>query len=124
MLLDADILVDLLRSHPGALAWWGALAPVPPASGVAALEVLFGARDAAELRRTSALLSGIPIARPEPADAVQAEAFAPLHLSHGIGSLDAVTAALALRLGLPLATFNVRHFAAVPGLTTVQPYVR
>jgi hypothetical protein len=27
-------------------------------------------------------------------------------------------------LGLPLHTFNVKHFQHVPGLTTIQPYTR
>jgi len=38
--------------------------------------------------------------------------------------IDALIAATALGLRLPLVTFNARHFSAVPGLTTIQPYTR
>jgi len=33
-------------------------------------------------------------------------------------------AAVALYHSLPLLTFNVRHFAAVPGLMIQEPYAR
>ena len=50
--------------------------------------------------------------------------FTGYRLSHGLGLVDALIAATALGRGEPLATFNVRHYQAVPGLVTVQPYVR
>jgi hypothetical protein len=50
------------------------------------------------------------------------ELFAKLHLSHSLGLLDAVIAATAIGAGASLCTFNVKHFRAVPGLVTVQPY--
>ena len=47
-----------------------------------------------------------------------------LRLAHGIGVLDMVIAVTAISHGQVLATFNVKHFRAVPGLVAVQPYVQ
>jgi predicted nucleic acid-binding protein len=45
-------------------------------------------------------------------------------LSHGIGTYDILIAHTALELGAPLHTFNVKHFGAVAGLKTIQPYIK
>lgn len=50
--------------------------------------------------------------------------FTRYHLSHGLGVIDALIAATAIEMGEPLATFNTRHFSAVPGLAIIQPYTR
>ena len=52
------------------------------------------------------------------------EQFSKLHLSHGLGLLDALIAATALGHGSVLNTFNERHYRMFPGLTTVRPYKR
>jgi predicted nucleic acid-binding protein len=52
------------------------------------------------------------------------ELFAQFSLSHHLDFADAFIAATALEYGATLCTFNVKHFAAVPGLVTEQPYVR
>ncbi len=125
MLLDTDILVDLRRSHPPALAWIEALAQPPVVSGIAALEFAFGARDANELRDVAAFLRPLALLWPSP-DRQQRALWhlAQLRLSHGVGLLDALTAAAAMGHGLAVATSNVGHHAAITGAATVQPYVR
>jgi predicted nucleic acid-binding protein len=45
-----------------------------------------------------------------------------LCLSHGLMIPDALIAATALSLGLPLYTKNVRHFQMIPSLVVVRPY--
>jgi len=50
--------------------------------------------------------------------------YAPLRLSHNLGTFDALIAATAVENDAVLLTFNTRHFAAVPGLTTQEPYTR
>ena len=122
MILDSDVLIDLLRNKPNALAWYANLPANPSLSAIAVMEVLFGARDLAELRRIKSFLHGLRVAWVEPADFLLAESYARLRLSNGIGILDAITAALAVRVNEPLVTFNVKHFIAVPNLTTIQPY--
>jgi predicted nucleic acid-binding protein len=43
------------------------------------------------------------------------------HLSHGIGFLDSLQAAVAWSSGLILVTDNVKHFRIVPGLIVKTP---
>jgi predicted nucleic acid-binding protein len=50
--------------------------------------------------------------------------FASVHLSHGLGLLDALIGQTAVALQLSLYTFNDKHYTAVPGLQTVQPYTK
>ncbi|MCS6846631.1 MAG: hypothetical protein RMN52_02825 [Anaerolineae bacterium] len=38
--------------------------------------------------------------------------------------IDALIAQTAIALDMPLATFNQKHYAAVPQLKTFQPYRR
>jgi predicted nucleic acid-binding protein len=45
-------------------------------------------------------------------------------LSHGVGVLDCLIAAIAIRLGNPFYTFNLKHFQVMPGLDVQAPYVR
>jgi predicted nucleic acid-binding protein len=125
VLLDTDILVDLIRNHPPARAWFAGLSAYPTVSGIAALELTYGALNAAELRAVEHFLRPFPILWPMDEDVRRAMTdYALVHLSHGIDVMDAITAALAVRHGLDVATFNVKHFSAIPGLTTIQPYVR
>jgi hypothetical protein len=49
--------------------------------------------------------------------------FAAFHLSHNLGLLDALIAHVAVGLSEPLATFNIKHYGVVKGLTTIQPYL-
>ena len=46
------------------------------------------------------------------------------YLSHNLGLEDSLIAATAIGQGATLCTFNVKHFSAVPGLVTEQPYLR
>jgi predicted nucleic acid-binding protein len=50
--------------------------------------------------------------------------FSALHLSHGLGLLDALIAATAIGHGATLCTFNVKHYRAITGLRMLQPYDR
>lgn len=125
MLLESDILIDILRKHPPTLQWFASLRRFPPISGVAALELAHGALDKQEHARIKQFLSSFPTHWPEPADLQAAyDNHAVTRLSHGIEVMDSITSAMAIRLGLPVATFNDRHFKAITGLTTIQPYTR
>jgi predicted nucleic acid-binding protein len=124
-LLDTDVLVDLRRSYEPALAWARSLDQLPRASGFAAMELAVGARDAKELREAEAYLRPLVMVWPSPHNLQYALArYAALHLSHGIGLMDALIAATAIGNDLSIATFNTRHFAAIPGIGVVQPYAR
>jgi predicted nucleic acid-binding protein len=71
------------------------------------------------------LLTLFTVSWPTEADVIRAYmVYQPLRLSHGIGLFDCIVAATATGPGEDLATFNVKHFRAVPDLVTIQPYVR
>lgn len=123
MILDTDILIDIDRNHPNAQAWIASLTALPMISGFAALELLQGCRNKSEMTKVEMFLSVFPIVWPDEVDMNWTFAnFGQFRLSHNIGILDCLIAATAIGLGVPIATFNKKHFEAVTGLTTVQPY--
>lgn len=125
MLLDTDALIDIERLFPAADAWLSTLPALPFVSGFAAIELLNGCHSRADHRRVERFLHPFPVLWPTEADMNFAlKNLTPLRLSNGLGMIDALIAATALGRNLPLVTFNIRHFRAVPGLITVQPYVR
>jgi hypothetical protein len=121
MILDADVLIDLLRAVPQARSWLRGLSILPAISGMAALEVLYGAANTAELSKAQAYIRPFPILWPSEADAEATSRLAPYRLSDGMDLIDAMTSAIALRNNMPLATFNIKHFRSIPGLSTIQP---
>ena len=124
LLLDTDVLIDLIRGHPAALAWLGSLPARPLVSGFAALELAFGSQNAAELANVHTFLAQFPILWPAEVEVAHSLDYAQFKLSHGVGVLDALTATLAVGRAVQLATFNLRHFRAIPDLIVVQPYAR
>jgi len=125
MILDTDGLIDLERKHAPALAWFVGLPGPPSVAGFAAMEIISGCQNGIELSRTLKLLRRLVVVWPDEAALNWAQSeYEALRLTQGIGLLDMLIAATATCLGQPLATFNIKHFAAIPGLTTMQPYTR
>ena len=124
-IMDTDVLVDAVRGHPAALSWLNSLPDEPGLAGMAMMELVEGCANKAELWRIQKLLARYVLYWPTPADCQNALGFlSQLHFSHSLGLVDALIAATTLGQGATLCTFNVKHFAAVPGLTTEQPYGR
>jgi len=127
IIIDTDIAIDVLRNFAAALAWLNSL-PVGEhvvISGYTALELLAGSHNAAEQRSVDAMVSRFKAKWPTVGARERAlQDFRTLHLSSAIGTFDVLIAHTAIELGLPLHTFNVKHFQHVPGLTTIQPYTR
>lgn len=123
LLLDADILIDLARGVPSALAWLATLTEAPFVSCFAALEVLAGSLDKRERRLVERLLSGFPIIYPSQADIDRALwDYSQYSLSHGTGAIDALTASLAFNRGFTLLSRNAKHYKPLPGLKFLVPY--
>jgi predicted nucleic acid-binding protein len=124
MLLDSDIMVDLLRNYPPAVAWLNSLGNAPVAlPGLVAMELLQGCPNSAEQQRVQRRLARLALYWPSAADCNRALSdFAAFRLSHGVGLLDALIGHTAIGRNEVLATFNVKHFGAIPGLQTIQPY--
>jgi predicted nucleic acid-binding protein len=126
LLLDADIVIDILRRVPEALAWLGSLgAEEVGLPGIAVMEVLRGEPNREAVARAQRALRPYGIYWPSMADCDRAlSVYAEAKLTHGLDPFDALIGETAVGLDVPLCTFNVKHFTAIPGLVTIQPYVR
>ena len=124
ILLDTDVMVDLLRQYPPAVAWLDSLGEeeiVLP--GFVVMELIQGCRTRAEQEKVERELGAYSVAWPSPGTCDEAlSVFARYRLSHGLGILDALIGQIAVALDLPLYTFNQKHYAPIPNLKTVQPY--
>jgi len=123
ILLDTDVMIDLLRQYPPAVAWLNSLGNeeiyLP---GFVVMELIQGCRSRAEQEKLERELDPYGVAWPSPTACDQAiSTFSKYHLSHGLGILDALIGQMALSLNLPLYTFNEKHYP-IPGLLTRQPY--
>ncbi len=124
MLLDSDVMIDVLRNHPPAVAWLSGLGNTLVAlPGFVAMELLQGCPNLAEQQRVQRRIARFLVYWPGVTDCNRAyHDFAAYHLSHGMGILDALIGHTAVGKNELLATFNVKHFAPISGLRTIQPY--
>lgn len=124
ILLDTDIVIDLLRNYPPALAWLVSLDDeeiVLP--GFVVMELIQGCRTKTEQEKVNTALQDYSVIWPSTEACNEAlSVFTRFHLSHALGLLDAIIGATAVTLKLPLHTFNEKHYTAIPNLSTVQPY--
>ncbi len=124
-LLDAEVMTDIIRSYPAALIGFGSTDEEIALPGPVILELMRGCRTRREMQQLRRLLIPFAVYWPTPSDSNRAlDSYARGSLSHGLGILDALIGECAVGLGVPLCTFNVRHFRAVANLTTEQPYER
>ena len=124
-LFDTDVLIDMERGHPPALAWFGRLPILPAVPGIVVMELIQDVRNSQEVRCAFKLTSPFQIVWPTESDCTRALAdFTTYHQSHGLGLLDALIAASAVGLSATLYTFNSKHYRLIPGLMTAEPYSR
>ncbi len=125
LLLDTDVMVDIRRGFRPAIQWLASLQETPAVSVITVLELLHGCRNKQEQQRVEQLIERIPVVHLDnSASQLAVEYFRGFHLSHGIGVLDALVAAIAVSRGFTLCTFNEKHYRAIPELIVLQPYVR
>jgi predicted nucleic acid-binding protein len=124
-LVDTDVLIDIQRRHPPAVAWFAGLTNLPAVPGFVVMELVQDARNRREVRQALRLVAPLQIVWPTDVDCARALSdFTAYHLTHGLGLLDALIAACAVGLTATLYTFNARHYRVVPGLVVAQPYTR
>jgi predicted nucleic acid-binding protein len=125
-LLDTDVMVDLMRDYAPAVAWLDSLHDTAPRiPGFVVMELVIGCRNRREMIDLQGRLKDFEICWPTERDCNRAWAdFPDAFLGHGLGVIDALIAATAVGRRATLCTFNVRHFSAVRGLSTEQPYQR
>jgi predicted nucleic acid-binding protein len=124
-LIDTDILIDAERGVPDAVAFTHAQQALTGTqiSAVTAMELIVGCRNRRELQVLESFLSLTVVHEITPMVSQDArDLVKTLCLSHGLMIPDALIAATALSLGLPLYTKNVRHFQMIPSLVVVRPY--
>ena len=123
MILDTDVLIDIERNDPAAIAWVESLSEPPSIPGFAAMEMVQDAENLRDLRRLTTFLSSFQIVWPSEADMDRAlVSFGSQRLRAGLGLVDCLIAATALGRGDELVTFNRRHYRHVPDLRIFQPY--
>lgn len=123
--LDTDVLIDIQRGHPPALAWFRALTDLPSIPGLVIMELIQDAHNIRQVRQALKLVAPLPVVWPTEADCNRALSdFTAYHLSHNLGVIDALIAACAIGLSATLCTFNVKHYRVIPGLAITQPYTR
>src|SRR5438477_12231956 len=113
-LVDTDVLIDVQRGHPPALAWFAGLTDLPAVPGFAVMELVQDARNAREVRRALKLAAPLQVVWPTEVDCARALSdFSTYHLSHGLGLLDALIAACVV--GQSADTLHVQHEALQRG---------
>ena len=126
ILLDSDIMIDFLRKYPPAISWLSSLGEEEIAlPGYVAMELMQGCGNKLELQEIRKFIANVEVIWPTPETCDQAlETFADYNLSHNLGLIDALIGQTSIAFGLPLHTFNVKHYAVIPGLIIIQPYKR
>ena len=103
ILLDTDVMVDLLRQYPTAVAWLDSLGDdevVLP--GYMVMELIQGCSSKAEQEKLEKEFDAFSTTWPTPEVCEEAlSVFSRYHLSHGLGIIDALIGQLAISLGLP-----------------------
>jgi len=125
ILLDSDVMIDLLRQYPPATQWFDALDEDEEVAlpGYVVLELIQGCRNKREQERIQRTVAPHGTVWLAPADCDRAlEVFTQYHLSHNAGLLDVLIGQTAVALGVPLHTFNQKHYQFMTELQTVQPY--
>jgi tRNA(fMet)-specific endonuclease VapC len=125
VLIDSSILIDHLRGRTEAQQFLSSVLASGQlvTSEVVAAELITGARNLSDQRQIDLFLSRFQIHSVESVDSTLSLRLLRDHrLSSNIGWLDCLIAACALRLQIPVATLNERHFRVVPGLAVVRPY--
>ena len=125
ILLDSDILIEVERGRQKGLDWLRTIDGAIALPAVVALELLFGARNRAELDRTRRFLAGFDVEELDGNDSSLVRELVGEHvLSSGLGLPDFMIAAQALNRKATLFTFNLKHYRSIPGLDAREPYQR
>src|SRR6266571_4241892 len=104
-LVDTDVMIDIRRGHPPALAWFGGLEEVPGLPGFVLMELVAGCKtrkDMRELKKQAALFQ---IYWPTPVDCERAlDTFMATRFRSGLSMPDAIIGATAVALSATLFT--------------------
>jgi len=125
-LLDTDVLIDVWRGVREAQEWLQRSRPelfyIP---GMVAMELVCGCRSGKDLDRCLAFTKQFTILWHSEAEGSLAfEYLVRYQLANGLGSADAMIAAMAQSRSFRLYTCNLRHFRCIPDLDVRIPYLK
>ncbi len=87
------------------------------------MELIQGCRNKVEQERLQHELAPYGVVWLASADCDAAlDVFTEHHLSHNAGLLNVLIGQIAIAWGVPLYTFNQKHYGFIPELQTIQPY--
>jgi predicted nucleic acid-binding protein len=125
IILDSDVAIDILRSHPPAMQWVSAVKDIVALPGFAVMELYQGCYNKQQRANLERELQRFLVVWPAESGLEEAvKVHASAHLTHSMGILDALIGATAKSFGLPIQSFSGKHFAGFPGLQVIEPYVR
>lgn len=126
LVLDTDVLIELLRNRSEAIAWLDSISnKTVGVSVLTRMELVQGAQNRNEQDTITSVLDRYDVVHLTPIDSQRAmQWFESYYLSHGVEIIDCLIAASAIRLGVPLYTFNAKHYRPLPELHFEQPYQR
>lgn len=127
ILLDTDILVDIQRQYPPAIAWLKSLGMRTPLaiSGFSLFELMAGAENRLQMQRIKKIFKPLQLFWPTAGDYRRAiQTFSTARLSHGASIADILIGETAVGLGVPIHSFNEKHLAVVNRLEIEKPYSR
>src|SRR5438034_9170905 len=96
-LVDTDIIIDIQRGFPAALAWFASLKEPPGISVYSVMELIQDAQNKDHIDKAQRIVSRLTIVYATEADQRRAlNDYKQFHLSHNLGLLDALIAASAI----------------------------
>lgn len=124
LILDTDVLIEVLRDQDGVIEWLKSIGSLEIGISVLTrMELVQGAQNRKEQELIIAELERYQVVHLALTDSERAMRWFEKHyLSHGVEIIDCMIAASAVRLDLPLYTFNQKHYRVLPKLNLQQPY--
>ena len=121
-LLDTNIVIDLLNGYPPAIQWLLSQNDLALTRSVW-LEVIEGVENTIEMQQTTVFLDRFGLVELTVSDFDWAtQQLIKYRLSHNVDAFDCLIAAPSYRLGLPLYTRNLKHFAPLLGKLAQERY--
>jgi len=124
-LIESCICIDYLREAQEAIDYLDEMRDKGwlRCSVVTYAELLVGCRNRREEQAVSRFISEFAVEPVTAEDSLNAIRLLKKHrLKDGLGWLDCLIACAALRLHLPIATLNEKHFQPISGVKTIRPY--
>ena len=125
VLVDTSVVIDYLRGQADARDYLEDLRSGANLAThvVVVAETLVGARDREEQQVIDSFFRPFRVRSVESTDGERSlDLFRSFHLAHGVEWLDCLIAATCLRLRVPVATLNDKHFSVFPDLDVQRPY--